>query len=87
MNSPDERNARTIFERSVKALIRAMMCTECGICAKGCPRRAIRMDGGMRVDPERCTSCGRCERSCMVVHYYDRLMPEGPKAGPATLKR
>lgn len=87
VNSPDERNARMIFERSVKALIRAMMCTECGICAKGCPRHAIRMDGGMRVDPERCTSCGRCERSCMVVHYYDKLMPEGPKAGPATLKR
>ncbi len=87
VNSPDERNARTIFERSVKALIRAMMCTECGICAKGCPRRAIRMDGGMRVDPGRCTSCGRCERSCMVVHYYDKLMPEGPKAGSATLKR
>lgn len=74
VNAPDERNARTIFERSVKALIRAMMCTECGICAKGCPRKAIRISGGMRVDPERCSSCGRCEKSCMVVHYYDKLM-------------
>lgn len=74
VNAPDERNARMIFERSVKALIRAMMCTECGICAKGCSRKAIRISGGMRVDPERCSSCGRCERSCMVVHYYDKLM-------------
>ena len=80
VNAPDERNARTVFERSVKALIRAMMCTECGICAEGCPRKAIRISGGMRVDPVRCNSCGRCERSCMVVHYYDKLMdgiPEG----------
>ena len=74
VNARTEADARRIFERSVKALIRAMMCTECGICAKGCPRKAIRIDGGMRVDPERCTSCGRCERSCMVVHYYDKLV-------------
>lgn len=87
VNSPDPRNAKAVFERSVKALIRAMMCTECGICAKGCPRHAIRMDGGMRVDPDRCNSCGRCERSCMVVHYYDRLMQGDAKDPSATLKR
>ena len=82
VNAPDERNVTRIFERSVKALIRAQMCTECGICEKGCPRRAIRIDGGMRVDPERCNSCGRCERSCMVVHYYDKLMDGEPVASP-----
>ena len=36
----------------------------------------------MRVDPERCNSCGRCERSCMVVHYYDKLM-DGMSDGPS----
>ena len=82
VNAPDERNVTRIFERSVKALIRAQMCTECGICEKGCPRKAIRIDGGMRVDPERCNSCGRCERSCMVVHYYDKLMDGEPAASP-----
>ncbi len=87
VNAPDAKNARSMFDDSVKALVRAMMCTECGICAKGCPRHAIRIDGGMRVDPERCTSCGRCERSCMVIHYHDKLMAEVPKDGPATLKR
>lgn len=75
VTAPDAKNAKAVFERAVKALIRAEMCTECGICAKGCPRGAIRISGGMRVDPQRCTSCGRCERSCMVVHYYDKLMP------------
>lgn len=87
VNSPDARSAKTIFERSVKALIRAMMCTECGICEKGCSRHAISIDGGMRVDPGRCTSCGRCERSCMVVHYYDRLVSDGPKDSPDTIKK
>ena len=76
-----------MFERAVKALIRAMMCTECGICEKGCPKHAITIDGGMRVDPGRCTSCGRCERSCMVVHYYDRLVSDAPKDVPDTIKR
>ncbi len=87
VNSPDARNARTVFDGAVKALVRAMMCTECGICAKGCNRHAIRIDGGMRVDPDRCNSCGRCERSCMVIHYHDKLMSEVPKEGPATLKK
>ena len=87
VNSPDARNAKEVFSRAVTALVRAMMCTECGICAKGCPRRAITMDGGMRVDPGRCNSCGRCERSCMVVHYSDRLLSEDVGASPATINR
>ncbi|MBQ3686033.1 MAG: phosphoadenosine phosphosulfate reductase family protein [Candidatus Methanomethylophilaceae archaeon] len=78
VTAPDAKNAKLVFERAVKALIRAEMCTECGICEKGCPRHAIRIKGGMRVDPERCSSCGRCEKSCMVIHYYDKLM-QGPK--------
>lgn len=87
VNSPDERSARSVFSKAVTALVRAMMCTECGICAKGCPRHAITMDGGMRVDPGRCTSCGRCERSCMVVHYSDRLLSEESGEGPATVNK
>jgi phosphoadenosine phosphosulfate reductase len=67
------RNAEFMLEKTVKAMVRSMMCTSCGICAKKCPRRAIKISGGMRVDPKRCTSCGACERSCMVIHYYDRL--------------
>ena len=74
VTAPDAKNAKLVFERAAKAMIRAEMCTECGICEKGCPRKAIRIKGGMRVDPERCNSCGKCEKSCMVVHYYDKLM-------------
>ena len=74
VTAPDGRNAEKVFEKAVKSLLRAQMCTQCGICVKGCPRHAIHISGGMRVDPGRCNSCGRCERSCMVVHYYDKLI-------------
>jgi len=90
ITAPDAKNSKKVFERAVKALIRAELCTECGICEKGCPRNAITIKGGMRVDSSRCNSCGRCEKSCMVVHYYDKLMEsadEGGKACNATADR
>jgi len=80
VTAPNGKNAKLVFEKAVKALIRAELCTECGICEKKCPRHAIRISGGMRVDPERCNSCGRCEKSCMVVHYYDKLMESADEA-------
>ncbi len=74
VTSDSAKNSRKVFEKAVKALIRAELCTECGICAKKCSRHAITIKGGMRVDPSKCNSCGRCESSCMVIHYYDKLM-------------
>lgn len=85
VTAPDSKNARTVFEKAVKALIRAQMCTQCGICAKGCPRHAITIKGGMRVDPGKCNSCGKCIKSCMVVHYYDKLMETVPKKNSKTV--
>ena len=78
VTAPDAKNARDVFGLAVKSLVRAELCTECGICAKRCPHHAITIKGGMRVDPERCTSCGVCEKSCMVIHYYDKLMEDLP---------
>ena len=66
--------AKQMFERAVKALLRAQMCTSCGICAKKCPRHAITIKDGLHVDPNRCNSCGSCEASCMVAHYYDKVL-------------
>lgn len=66
--------AKGMFERAVKALLRAQMCTSCGICAKKCPRHAITIKDGLHVDPNRCNSCGSCEASCMVAHYYDKVL-------------
>ena len=84
MTAENAEDAERMFAKAGKALVRAELCTECGICAKSCPRHAIRIKGGMRVDPARCTFCGRCEASCMVVHFYDKIM-EG-KAAPAPEK-
>ena len=66
--------AKKMFERAVKALLRAQMCTSCGICAKKCARHAITIKDGLHVDPNKCNSCGSCEASCMVAHYYDKVL-------------
>ena len=66
--------AKQMFERAVKALLRAQMCTSCGICAKKCSRHAITIKDGLHVDSNRCNSCGSCEASCMVAHYYDKVL-------------
>lgn len=84
VTADDADSARNTFEKAVKALIRAELCTECGICARSCPRKAIHIKGGMRVDPDRCVSCGQCERSCMVVHYYDKIMAGKTVSAPGT---
>lgn len=74
VTSKRREDAEPLFERAVKSLLRAQMCTSCGICAKRCTRHAIRIKDGLHVDPKRCTSCGRCESSCMVSHYYDKIV-------------
>lgn len=66
--------AKKLFERSVKALLRAQMCTSCGICAKKCRQHAITIKNGLTVDRNKCISCGKCEESCMVAHYYDKVI-------------
>jgi len=75
------KGAEEVFEKAVKALIRAEMCTECGICSKSCPKHAIKISGGMRVDGNKCNKCGKCERSCMVVHYYDKITEKSARQG------
>ncbi|MDR0779020.1 MAG: phosphoadenosine phosphosulfate reductase family protein [Methanomassiliicoccaceae archaeon] len=74
VTAENAKDAEYLFERSVKALLRSQMCTSCGICEKKCPRKAIKIHGGLHVDQERCSSCGKCEPSCMVIHYYNKMM-------------
>lgn len=71
--APKKELAEELFDLTVKALIRYQMCNECGICAKGCPRGAITIDGGLRVS-DQCDRCGRCLNSCVAVHYHDRIL-------------
>lgn len=82
VTADDAKDAQYLFERTVKGLLRAQLCTSCGICAKGCPRRAIKIAGGMRVDPKACNHCGKCEKSCMVIHYYDKMIVSKERTDP-----
>lgn len=66
--------AKSLFDRSAKALLRAQMCTSCGICAKNCKHHAITIKNGLHVDGRKCISCGQCEESCMVAHYFDKVV-------------
>jgi phosphoadenosine phosphosulfate reductase len=74
ITASNAKNAEHLFERSVKALLRSQMCTSCKICEKKCKRRAITIKDGLNVNPERCNSCGECEASCMVIHYFDKMI-------------
>jgi len=70
----DKEQAGRLFEATVKQVLRASLCTKCRICIKACPRRAIRLEGHIKVDPKRCDHCGKCTKGCVVARYYDRLV-------------
>lgn len=76
---PTSEKTQKIFERGAKAFLKAQLCTRCGICAKQCRQKAIHIEDGPIVDPERCDHCGRCDEACVVAHYYDKLVAK-PKA-------
>jgi phosphoadenosine phosphosulfate reductase len=71
---PTPEKARAMFEAGAKALLRSQLCTQCGICLRSCPTKALRLDDGIVVNEEKCTSCGRCAEACVVAHYYDKLV-------------
>lgn len=39
-------------------------CTQCGICAKGCPVGAIDSENSSLIDQEKCITCCACIKSC-----------------------
>jgi len=41
-------------------------CFGCGICAAGCPQRAIAEGTPCRIEAEHCLHCGRCAENCPV---------------------
>ncbi len=71
---PTPEITESIFEEGAKAILKAQMCTQCGICVRNCRNKAITLDGGLVVSSERCSHCGRCTDACVVAHYYDKLV-------------
>ena len=39
-------------------------CTECGLCAEGCPQSCVAVGSPYRIRPEHCLHCGRCAEIC-----------------------
>lgn len=40
-------------------------CANCGLCAKACPAKALKMvDGKLQFDPKTCVDCGTCVKTC-----------------------
>jgi len=73
-SSDDKAEAQKLFEETVRQVLRASLCAKCKICIKSCPKRAIRLDGHIKVDAGRCDRCGKCTKGCVVARYYDRLV-------------
>ncbi|QLH75215.1 MAG: phosphoadenosine phosphosulfate reductase family protein [Methanomassiliicoccales archaeon] len=78
---PTSEKTQRFFERGVKALLKAQLCTRCGICVKQCRQRAIRIEDSPVIDQERCVQCGRCDEACVVAHYYDKLVTKSGAQG------
>ena len=72
------RDAAEFFDKVARAVLRADLCTRCGICARTCPSEAITLTltDGIQVDETRCNMCGKCAESCVVAHYFDKLAGE-----------
>jgi len=76
------KEASEFFDRVARAVLRANLCTRCGICVRTCPTGAITINDVIHVDEDRCNACGKCAESCVVAHYYDRLADDkSNKAG------
>ncbi len=50
-------------------------CTQCGICAEGCPVGAIDPENSRRIDIEKCITCCACIKNCPEEA---RTMKDGP---------
>ncbi len=69
-------DATRFFDEVARAVLRANMCTKCGICVRTCPQKAIKLEESITVDEHACTRCGKCAESCVVAHYFDKLAGE-----------
>jgi len=70
------KDAEMLFGKVARAVLRANMCTKCGICVRACPSKAITLKDAIYVDQDRCDRCGKCAESCVVAHYFDKLAGE-----------
>ena len=52
--------------------VKAELCNECGVCAKGCPYGAIALDPKPVFDHEKCRGCWYCYNHCRPKAIYTK---------------
>jgi len=75
---------------TVRDVVAAHLCTQCGTCVAACPSQAVSMaesPGGMllpSVESGRCDECGTCVSACPGLGMDLKALPEGidPFQGP-----
>ena len=75
VNAQGKEDAMSIFENTSKQLIRVKKCTKCKVCLKVCPVNAIVLEPDLKIGKV-CIRCGKCTESCVVVKYFDRILPD-----------
>ena len=69
-----------LLDSVLKQLLRAHLCTSCGICARTCPQKAISIRERVTVDMAKCTRCMKCANGCVVAKYSGKMV-RGIKLG------
>ena len=73
--TPDFDDTMLIF----KQVVRSELCANCGVCAASCPTGAITLGGIPSVNPQKCIRCGQCFDSCVIHHYFNRIVDIEPE--------
>ncbi len=75
VNAREKEDAMSVFENTAKQMVRVRKCTKCKVCLKVCPVNAIVLEPYLKIGKV-CTRCGKCTESCVVVKYFDRILPD-----------
>jgi len=74
ITGPRPQEVRTFLRNIVGLVMRASMCTRCGICVRSCPKKALTVEEAPVLDPFKCSRCMKCGKACVLVHYADKMV-------------
>lgn len=65
--------AEELLQRVIEVILRAELCTKCGICMKHCPQGAITLEDTIILDQEQCNNCGKCGKGCIAAEEAKKI--------------